>query len=104
MEILVRDRVPDIIAADGGMCDYRIAPSFEWGDLLIQKLDSEADALIEAIVDDREDLMEEFADLLQVLVNLAGIHNINFNDVIDFTNAKKVEMGDYTKFYVLKID
>lgn len=71
---LVRDRIPDIIAAKGERAETRILPDDEYAAALKEKLAEEAQEVARATA--REDVTRELADVLEVVRAIATVHGI----------------------------
>ncbi len=71
---LVRDRIPEIIAANGGRAETRILPDDEYTASLREKLGEEAREVARAA--SPEELTLELADVLEVVRAIAAIHGI----------------------------
>jgi predicted house-cleaning noncanonical NTP pyrophosphatase (MazG superfamily) len=67
-EKLVRDLIPDLIAAQGEKPNIRILDDAEYRDCLSRKLDEEVQEF------HKENNLEELADILEVVYALAGIN------------------------------
>ena len=63
-EVLVRDRIPEIIRKSGNECEVAVLSDAEYRQALRQKLIEEA---AEAAAADGEDLVAELADLCEVM-------------------------------------
>ncbi len=91
---IVRDRIPDIIAAKGGRAETEIVESAETVILLKQKLVEEAQEIMTA---DPEHLAEELADLMEVIRAIADETKISLDDIEQKRIAKLQERGGFTK-------
>ena len=94
---LVRDKIPEIIEADGKTCEVEIASKEEMTKLLEYKLKEEVNEYLE----DRN--LEELADIMEVLFGLA--HNLGYSeeDLIKKRNEKLEERGGFKSGVVLKV-
>ncbi len=98
MKKLVRDLIPRMMEAEGMKANITISEKGDEMYWLTEKLNEEFDELFDDVC------VEEFADIVQVLIAIGSLYGINFNDVIDYTNRKHVENGGFTKFYILDVD
>ena len=92
---LVRDKIPDIIKADGGECKFHVAKKNEFAELLNEKVFEEAMELI------KNPCAEEIADVLEVVEALARMHHINLDDIKLAKVKKKEERGGFQQMIVL---
>ena len=89
---LVRDKIPDIIRASGrtprvttlGTHDYRTA--------LCDKLREEVTELLAA---DGADVIEEAADILEVLTAIAAEHGATIDSIVDIARRKREQRGGF---------
>lgn len=66
---LVRDRIPEIIAADGGEPEISVLSAEEYAAALLAKLQEEVDELVAASPEQR---LEEAGDVYEVLLAIAA--------------------------------
>lgn len=94
---LVRDKIPEIIKADGKECEIEIASKEEMTKLLEDKLKEE----VKEYLEDKN--LEELADIMEVLFGLA--HNIGYSekDLIKKREEKLEGRGGFKKNIVLKV-
>lgn len=78
---LVRDKIPEVIKADGKECETRIAPKEERLELLEKKLLEEVNEFME------DKNLEELADVMEVLYGLAA--NMGYSE--EELNKKRIE-------------
>ncbi|MBO5909966.1 MAG: nucleoside triphosphate pyrophosphohydrolase, partial [Clostridia bacterium] len=88
---LVRDRIIDIILANGENPVYRTLNDEEYLKELHKKLFEEANEFIEA------DDPEEMADLLEVLYAIARLKNINMQEVEQIRLNKREKRGGFDR-------
>jgi len=93
---LVRDRIPDIIKADGGECKFHVAKKDEFAELLNEKVFEESMELIE------NPCAEEIADVLEVIEALARMHHIGLDDIKAAKAKKREERGGFNLMFVLE--
>ncbi|MEW2415336.1 nucleoside triphosphate pyrophosphohydrolase [Streptomyces sp. NPDC046866] len=96
---LIRDRIPEIAAARGQQLDIRVAGSAEAAELLVDKLEEEA--LEVAAADDRDNLLDELADVLEVLHALTRICGWSIDDLEQARRRKHTERGGFDRRLVL---
>ena len=88
---LVRDRIPEIIAAEGKTPKTRILNKQEYYQALLKKLEEE---LLEFKADPS---VEELADLQEVLLALADALNIGYNELAKMVSRKALARGSFKK-------
>jgi len=93
---LVRDKIPEIIEADGKKCETRIAAKEELIELLEAKLKEEAAEFNEA----RN--LEELADLMEVIFGLAKALGYSEDELLKKRETKKEQRGGFKEGIVLK--
>jgi predicted house-cleaning noncanonical NTP pyrophosphatase (MazG superfamily) len=91
---LVRDRIPEIIEADGRVPMRRTLTEDEYGDALLAKLQEEASELAGAAPADR---LEEAADVYEVLLALLTQAGHSPDDLIRAADRKRAERGGFTQ-------
>ncbi|MDP8236274.1 MAG: nucleoside triphosphate pyrophosphohydrolase [Candidatus Erginobacter occultus] len=90
MEKLVRDRIPEIIAADrGAKPSFRVAPVSEYRELLAEKLREETAEYLES----RKP--EELADILEVVFALGREAGLGAGDIERIRREKALERGGF---------
>lgn len=93
---LVRDKIPEVIEADGKKCEYIIADKIEQQKLLEEKLNEEVSEYLEA------KNLEELADIMEVLFGLASVLGYTEKELLDKRNDKLNKRGGFEKGIVLK--
>lgn len=93
---LVRDKIPEIIRADGKECEIRVAEGKEKYDLLEKKLMEEVNEFLE------DKNLEELADVMEVLFGLAREMEYSEEDLIRKRQEKKRERGGFEEGVILK--
>lgn len=91
---LVRDKIPEIIEKNGEEPLTRILSEEEYKIELEKKLHEEYQEVLNASGDDR---IEELADMLEVMIGLAGLENKELNDIIDAAHVKRMKRGGFKK-------
>ncbi|MGN0973266.1 MAG: HD domain-containing protein [Bacilli bacterium] len=91
---LVRDNIPDIINKDNEIAITRTLNDDEYRKELYKKLLEESNEVIEA--KDNE-IMEELADVLEVMESIAKLENKSLNDIIDKAYEKRQKRGGFQK-------
>ena len=100
---LIRDNVPKIIDEEGKWEDVEIRLLLDYREklrYLRKKVVEEATEVAEAPT--RADLIEEIADLKEVTMALMEEEGITWGEVDRARNAKNIEYGKFTMFYVYK--
>lgn len=93
---LVRDKIPEIIRADGTECEIRVAEGKEKYELLEKKLMEEVNEFLE------DKNLEELADVMEVLFGLANELGYSEEDLIRNREDKKRERGGFKDGIVLR--
>lgn len=93
---LVRDKIPEIIEADGKTCKTRILSDEEYIASLEAKLNEE---VAEYQADKN---LEEMADVLEVLQAICIARGYSFNDLEEMKAKKANERGGFKKKMFLK--
>lgn len=95
---LVRDKIPDIIKANGEEPITRILGSDEYKSKLENKLIEECNEVLNSSGDER---IEELADVLEILIYLAKLENKSLDDVIKSCDNKREKRGGFdNKIYL----
>ncbi len=93
---LVRDKIPEIIEADGKKYEIEIASKEEYFELLKQKLIEETEEFME------DENLEELADIMEVLFALAEILEYKEEDLFKKRQDKKEKRGGFKKRIILR--
>lgn len=86
---LVRDNIPDIIRSQGGECNIRLMENNEYRQELIKKMHEEVNEF------DKENNVEELADIFEVFLALVKLSSLNPSDVIRIANEKRNRNGSF---------
>ena len=97
---LVRDNIPKIIEQNGEKPIIKILSDKEYKKELLKKLQEECSEVITA--ENQEQLLEELADVYEVLNALACIQNKTMDDVVKIAEHKKIKRGGFEKKIYLK--
>lgn len=92
---LVRDRIPEIIAAAGHTADVRTLDAAEFHDRLIAKL---AEETAEYATDRSPD---ELADILEVVAALAATHGLTWGSLLAIRDRKRRDRGGFDRRLLL---
>lgn len=88
---LVRDRIPEIIAAQGKKPVIRVLDDKEYNICLEKKLEEEVAEYHES----KE--IEELADILEVIYALCEIQGHSVNELMKVYEKKHIERGGFSK-------
>lgn len=99
---LVRDKIPDIIRASGRIARVSKLDEATYRLALYDKLLEEADELPYTTTAD--DLVEEAADVLEVLLHIVGLHDRSLDDIVRVANQKRDQRGGFEDRIWLKVD
>jgi predicted house-cleaning noncanonical NTP pyrophosphatase (MazG superfamily) len=91
---LVRDRIPEIIVADGRQCGTEIITDDEYRCALLAKLIEEAEEVAAA---DRDELVKEIADLFEVIDALFVAFDLDREAVLAMQQKRSDERGGFEK-------
>ncbi len=98
---LVRDKIPEIIKANGETPITRILEDEEYKIELEKKLKEE---YLEVIKANSKDRIEELADMLEVITALAKLENASLDDVISVASNKASKRGAFNdKIFLEKV-
>lgn len=92
---LVRDNIPNIIENNNEIAVTKILNEEEFRIELLKKLQEECDEVINA--KNGDEILEELADVLEILKSLAKLENKNINDIIDVADKKVKKRGSFEK-------
>ena len=92
---LVRDNIPDIIRNNGEEAITRVLSDEEYKEELLKKLSEETSEVINA--SSKDELLEELADVLEILKALAELNNKTLEDVIEIAREKRLKRGGFEK-------
>ena len=93
---LVRDKIPEIINADGKQCEIEIVSGKEKQELLEKKLLEEVNEYLE------DKNLEELADVMEVLFGLANELGYSEENLLNKRNEKLKARGGFKEGIVLK--
>lgn len=93
---LVRDKIPEIIKADGRECETLIVAGEEKCKLLEDKLQEEVSEFLQ------DKNLEELADVMEVLFGLAEALGYSEEELLKSRDKKREERGGFKKGIVLK--
>ena len=94
---LVRDKIPEIIAADNGkICKIRILEEQEYLDALNQKMQEELKEYLES------GEVEELADLEEVLRAILDVKEVSYQEFEKIRNEKVEKRGAFKKRIMLE--
>lgn len=88
---LVRDKITDIIEADGRIAKYRILDNNEYRKELNKKLQEE----VKEYLDDNN--IEELADIVEVIYGILNSMNVSINEFERIRMSKQEERGAFEK-------
>lgn len=91
---LVRDRIPEIIGADGRQCATEIINESEYRQALLAKLVEEAQEVTDA---DTGDMVKELADLYEVIDAVLVAFNLDKDTILAAQKKRREERGSFEK-------
>lgn len=92
---LVRDKIPQTIAENGGKAEYRTLSEAEYLHYLEAKLDEEVGEY------HRDKSLEELADILEVVYALAATAGCSLEQLTEIYEKKHTARGGFEKRYYL---
>ena len=92
---LVRDKIPDLIRASGRTAEVRQLDERDFLAALLNKLTEEARELRRA--DSTDAILEEAADVLEVLSSIAALHGYTLDDIVQAGFDKRSKIGGFDK-------
>jgi predicted house-cleaning noncanonical NTP pyrophosphatase (MazG superfamily) len=93
---LVRDKIPEIIEANGESAEIEILDDQRFLQQLHEKLFEEANEFVE------EDSVEDLADLMEVIYAIARLRGIDLEEVEKIRKEKAQKRGAFEKKIFLK--
>lgn len=96
---LIRDNIPKIIAANGGKFETTQLSEKQYEKALKQKLLEESQELAKATP---ESMVDELADVLELIKSIASYHRIPFSKVFKAQVQKRKKRGGFKKRLFLK--
>lgn len=97
---LVRDKIPEIMISQGFKPEFQKLNSKQYKEELFKKLKEETQEVISA--KDKKSLIEELADVQEVLTAIYKENKIDFSDVIKAAKAKRKYKGAFDKKIFIK--
>ncbi len=92
---IVRDKIPDIIAARGAKVEHRIMPVDDFARLLRQKMVEESQEVVDAKT--YEEMVAELGDVLDVIAALQHVVGIPDDMLVEARQKKNAERGGFEK-------
>lgn len=92
----IRDRIPEIIAADGNQCNIEKVSDETFLKYLELKLVEESNEFITS------GSLEEIADLLEVVYRIIELKGASFEEIEELREIKKYERGGFDENLILK--
>ena len=92
---LIRDKIPEIIAQNGGKATFRQLSTEEYNHFLEMKLDEEVEEY------HLDHTVEELADILEVVYALAKVHGCTREELLAVYEKKHVQRGGFDKRLLL---
>ena len=92
---LVRDKIPEIIDADGKTCEFITASPKEFPGFVYDKMKEELDEFME------DPSIEDAADIMEVFGALLDTYDIAWCDVAQYAMQKSHERGKFKNGIIL---
>lgn len=93
---LVRDKIPEIIESRNGTCELEILNDEDFRKALIDKLKEEISEF------EKDDNLEELADIYEVYVTLLKMKGLTISDVCSAAAKKRKKNGGFSKRLFMK--
>ena len=93
---LVRDKIPEIIEASGKKCEWEVLHQ----EAFLERLDAKLNEELNEYQQDKS--MEELADLLEVMMAVAGARGFSWRDVEQIRRKKAEARGGFDRRILLK--
>jgi predicted house-cleaning noncanonical NTP pyrophosphatase (MazG superfamily) len=91
---LIRDKIPEIIKGSGDICETRILNDQDFEVELRKKLVEESKEVLNC---PKEELINELADILEIINSLADNNQIKIEDVEKEMKLKRERRGGFDK-------
>jgi predicted house-cleaning noncanonical NTP pyrophosphatase (MazG superfamily) len=91
---LIRDKIPEKIKTEGGKDKIRIMTRVEYEKELKKKLIEESKELMKT---PKDSLINELADILEVIKSISSHYKIPYSKVEKFQEAKRKKRGGFKK-------
>ena len=95
---LVRDLIPEILGKKGFICKTKILDKVEFDKQLKKKLVEETKEVLDT---SQDRLIDELADVLEVIKTLANNNNVSFTDIEKWQLEKAKKRGGFRKRIML---
>ena len=95
---LVRDRIPELIAADGRLAKTEVLEGANYTEALVDKLAEEAAELATELgvpTPDASRVVAELADVVEVVRAIAAASGSDLDAVMDAADRKRAERGGF---------
>jgi predicted house-cleaning noncanonical NTP pyrophosphatase (MazG superfamily) len=92
---LIRDKIPEIIKASGNEGKVTTLSNKKFEKELKKKLVEESKEL--ANVSKKKDILNELADVLELVKSVAESHKIRFKTIEKFQKEKRIKRGGFKK-------
>jgi len=90
---LIRDRIPEIILADGRKVDTRTLDDEEFLQYLLKKITEEAQELENATTD--SNILEEIADVREILDSILELKSVSPEEIQAIQDEKRQKRGGF---------
>lgn len=98
LQKLVRDKTIERIEPHGVQTSYKIVEGSDLKQAIANKVSEEVqELLIEFSQENREEIIQELADVLEILEKLANFNGIKWESIISEKEKKKKERGGFSK-------
>ena len=97
---LVRDKIPEMLTKNGGEPETEILNDEKYKTCLYEKLKEECEETVNSY--SKENLAEELADLLEVMMAISKLNDIDFAEIEKIRLSKKEKRGGFDSKILLK--
>lgn len=91
---LIRDKIPQIIKKEGDIGKVEVLSEKRYEEELRKKLIEEAK---EASIAPKEELLNELADVLELVKSIGSLYKIQFRKIEEYQKAKRIKRGGFNK-------
>ena len=92
---LIRDRIPEIIEADGRQAQTRVLDDVEYLQFLLKKVPEEAEELASAT--STSNILEEIADLKEIFDAILELHGVSSAEIQAIQDEKRQKLGGFNR-------
>lgn len=92
---LIRDKIPEVIRANGSDCEVKILSDDDFVNELLKKVEEEARELSEC--QNRKEIIEELSDVIDVIEEVKKVKNISEEEINEAKIKSMERKGGFDK-------